>query len=403
MAKALVLAGGFDQIALIEELKARDYTVILADYYKNPMAKSVADKHYQISTLDIESVAEVAKKEEVDIITTACTDQALLTVARVSELLGLPCYLDFETGRNVTNKEYMKKRFVEYGIPTAKHIIVETVVGLEQKICALRFPLIVKPVDCNSSKGVLKVSDKNALFTAVENALLLSRTKTAVIEEFISGEEYTVDFWIENGTPQLLMASKILKFKNRNTFTINGCQTLPTLSQEKTGKLVAIAKKISIAFALDNMPMFMQVIDNGQDIYVLEFSARMGGGTKYRMIERYSGVPIMRLYVDRVLGAIPEIPIQRTSNHISINFIYCKKGIAEEIVGMEMLQKEGVIEEWYQYKPLGTFFDKAENSGDRIAGIMFMGNSDEEISQKVSLAYDSIKILNERKENILLT
>lgn len=37
--KALVLAGGYDQIALIKELKAKKYEVLLADYLDNPPAK----------------------------------------------------------------------------------------------------------------------------------------------------------------------------------------------------------------------------------------------------------------------------------------------------------------------------------------------------------------------------
>lgn len=48
--KILVLAGGFDQIALIQELKKRGHSVILADYYENPPAKPYADEHFQVST-----------------------------------------------------------------------------------------------------------------------------------------------------------------------------------------------------------------------------------------------------------------------------------------------------------------------------------------------------------------
>ena len=39
--KILVLAGGFDQIALINELKNRNHDVILADYFPNPPAKNM--------------------------------------------------------------------------------------------------------------------------------------------------------------------------------------------------------------------------------------------------------------------------------------------------------------------------------------------------------------------------
>ena len=64
--KALVLAGGFPQIALIEELKRQGYTVVLADYYSEPVAKKYADIFYQKSTLDIEAITEIAKKEKVE-------------------------------------------------------------------------------------------------------------------------------------------------------------------------------------------------------------------------------------------------------------------------------------------------------------------------------------------------
>lgn len=400
--KILVLAGGFDQIALIEELKSRGHYVLLADYYEHPMAEKAADAFFQVSTLDVEKIEELAVSEKVDLITTACTDQALLTVAYVSERLGLPCYLSYEAARNVTNKEYMKAKFTEYDIPTAKHVILEEKDTIEDAIKALRYPLIVKPVDCNSSKGVVKVVNPEELTVAVKNAINFSRTKTAVVEEFIVGQEYTVDFWIENNEPKLLMASEITKFKNVRSFTINGCRTLPDLSEEKYRLLKDIAQKIAKAFALNNMPMFMQVIDAGEMIYVLEFSARMGGGTKYRMIELYSGVPIMKKYVDRVLGCLPTIPEHRIRNNMLLSFIYCTKGKLSRIEGIDKLILDDIVKEFYQYKPIGTYFDKAETSGDRVGGILLLGETDAEIQNKMQSAYESIKIVNEENVDMKL-
>ena len=400
--RILVLAGGFDQIALIEELKTRGHYVILADYYEHPMAERVADDFFQISTLDLEKIELLAKSEEVDLITTACTDQALLTVAYVSERLGLPCYLSYETARNVTNKEYMKAKFEEFQIPTSKHMILDEANSIEDSVKGLRFPLIVKPVDCNSSKGVLKVEDVDDLTVAVSNAIHLSRTRTAVVEEFVDGQEYTVDFWMENDEPKLLMVSEITKFNNSKSFVINGCRTLPDLSEEKLALLTNIAKKISEAFSLNNMPMFMQVIDAGDMIYVLEFSARMGGGTKYRMIELYSGFPIMEKYVDRILGKIPSVSNQLTRKHMLLSFIYCTKGVFKHVEGIDKLISEDIVTEFYQYKTVGTYFDKAESSGDRVGGILLLGDNDVEIKYKLQNAYKSFTIVNENNEDMKL-
>ncbi len=326
--KALVLAGGFDQIALIEELQKRGYTCILADYYEDPPAKETADLHIQASTLDVDRIKQIAIEYDVDLITTACTDQALLTVAKVSEELGLPCYINYQSALNVTNKSYMKACFEKFNIPTARHVIVDSCDGLANATEQLRKPLVVKPVDCNSSKGVVKVLNEEELTVAVRNAINFSRTDTAVVEEYISGREYTVDFWIDHGTPRLLMVSEITKFPE--SFTINGCRTLPTLPENKISQLNLIAKKISEAFELDNMPMFMQVMDNGDEIFVLEFSARMGGGTKYRMIELYSGLPIMSVYTDRVCGVLPNIGDRLSKKHMLLYYLYSTKRVYKE-------------------------------------------------------------------------
>ncbi len=171
----MVLAGGFPQIALLNELKSRGYETVLADYYAEPVAK-------------------------------------------VSEELGLPCYIDYKTALNVTNKQYMKKVFVENNISTAKHVIMATLDV--EKIKDMQFPLIVKPVDCNSSKGVKKVENIPELEKAFSDAVLFSRTNTAIVEEFIEGEELSVDVYIENGKANVLSVSSLDKIANNDKFVI---------------------------------------------------------------------------------------------------------------------------------------------------------------------------------------
>lgn len=195
--RALVLAGGFPQITLIEKLKLKGFYTVLADWNENPVAKKYADKYYQVSTLDIDAVEKIANYERVDFLITVCTDQALLTVAKVSEDLGLPCYIDYQTALNVTNKQYMKDIFVKSGISTAKHLILEDLSS--GKIEELRFPLITKPVDCNSSKGVSKVKCFDELLNAFYYAKKCSRTNTAIIEEYIEGKELSVDVYVDSG------------------------------------------------------------------------------------------------------------------------------------------------------------------------------------------------------------
>lgn len=75
----------------------------------------------------------------------------------------------------------MKKIFWENGVPTTKYIILESL--NEDKIKDLKYPIIVKPVDAYSSRGVCKVNNIEELRQTFDVAVNISRTKTAIVEE----------------------------------------------------------------------------------------------------------------------------------------------------------------------------------------------------------------------------
>ena len=58
--KALVVAGGVPQIALIQELKERGVETILVDGSTTPVALPFPDKFYSVNIFDVEAVKNIA-------------------------------------------------------------------------------------------------------------------------------------------------------------------------------------------------------------------------------------------------------------------------------------------------------------------------------------------------------
>ena len=79
--KALVLCGGIPQIALINELKSRGITTLLADMNENVPARPYADEFFKVSVLDVDAIRQLAKDQKVDFLITVCADQVLQVVA----------------------------------------------------------------------------------------------------------------------------------------------------------------------------------------------------------------------------------------------------------------------------------------------------------------------------------
>ena len=371
----------------------------MVDYFENPPAKTYADKHIVASTLDTDRVEEIAVAEKVDLVCTACTDQALLTVAKVSEKLGLPCYISYQTGLNVTNKSYMKKVLMSNKIPTAKFIILDKVdMGAIQDF---KYPLVVKPVDCNSSKGVKRIDSAEELPKYLEEAINFSRTKTAIVEEFKIGEEISADFYIENGVAKYLSATNSFKIPNRKSFTILG-SAYPVVDEQQKTKLIDIATNIAKAFELDNCPLLIQLIANGNDINVIEFSARMGGGSKYKLIEVLSGVNIMSKYVDRILGAYPSVEPSKQVNYCKMVYTYCTPGVIDHVEGLDEMKANKVVDEYFLYKTKGMEITHSETSGDRPAGYLVTADTEEELNAKIKEVDNRIKVVDMKGADILI-
>lgn len=402
--KIMILAGGFDQIELIKNFKKRNHYIVLVDYLKNPPAIEFADKTYCVSTLDENAVYNIALFEKIDLIITACTDQALLTVAIVSEKLNLPCYIDTQTAINVTNKSHMKTIFKDNGILTAEFIVLENedYEKLFSNRIINRFPLIVKPCDCNSSKGIKKAHNVDELLVAVKEAFLLSRNKKVIVEEYIEGDEVSIDVWLDSEGAKVLSISGTNKIaSNDDMFTIFQSRYPINLGIKDEKEIQILVSKIAKAFNLNNCPMLVQALINETGIYIIEFSARMGGGSKYKLIEYMSNVQIMEVFVNRVLGDEKQIiNPQKSSKYLELNYLYANNGIYNTLTGFEPFLKNNVVKELFEYKNPGALIEKHITSSDRIAGFIIEENSEEELIKVRNDVLNSIDILNIKGESI---
>jgi len=401
--RAIVLAGGNDQIGLINELRKRGIDeIILIDYYKDPPAKKYVDKHYVESTLNIEKVLEITRNELPEIIITACTDQALVTMTYVAEKMQLPSYLSYKTALNLTNKVYMKNIFKKNKIPTSGFII-QSKPDIDNNQIKLNYPIVVKPSDCNSSVGISKVIDKNGLENAVKEAYLFSRSNQVIIEEFVNGEEFSIDAFVSEGKASIISITKLKKIKqNIDRFTIVQSILENELTDKQLSELSYIIQQIADGFKLRNSPLLIQVLINDNDISVIEFSARMGGGSKHQFIKYVTGYDIMNAYLDLFFNDKNKYSVSKDIRHASMNFVYVQPGIFSGINNIENLKADKLITDYYQYKRFNTNIVKSISSSDRVLGFMVIGNTEVDHNSKISKIDDSMEILNENNDDIMI-
>lgn len=398
--KALVLAGSCSQIVLLNQLRERNIETVLADNNPNAIAIPYADKFVRVNILDVDAVRKVAQEEKVDLLLAVCADQVLLTVAKVSEELGLPCYIDYDTACKVSDKGHMKDIFSKNGVPTSKHAFMAEL-DME-KIAQMEYPLVVKPVDAYSSKGVRKATNVEELRRYFAEAAEISRSGVVIVEEFVEGAELTVDFEVVDGTAHLLSVSNTEKVNYKDRFLAFRTRYPASVSKETIARVAEIGQKIATAFNLKNTPMLVQLLTDDKRESVLEFCARTGGGAKYLLIKAATGFDPIKAVVDLTLGqpvAVGEIKPE--SKLITNEFLYAYPGVFDHLEGFEELKQDGTIAEFWRFKWPGAEIVNAISSSDRVASVTIYADTYEELVAKHNRMAQTVKIMDRDGNDIM--
>ncbi|HXU83621.1 MAG TPA: ATP-grasp domain-containing protein [Polyangia bacterium] len=137
-------------------------------------------------------------------------------VPALCELMGIPYTgSDAATLSIALDKALSKRVLRQHGILTAEFQEMET--GRERLSPKLKFPLIVKPNHEGSSKGVsahASVVDDEESLRAVVKELIERYEQPALVEDYISGREFTVGC-LGDKRPRVLPPMEIL-FKDKN-------------------------------------------------------------------------------------------------------------------------------------------------------------------------------------------
>ncbi|WP_179381642.1 ATP-grasp domain-containing protein [Jannaschia marina] len=370
---AVVLGGTSPHIALIGLLRARGWRVVLVDYLPHPPAASHADLHVQESTLDPAAVRRVAEAEGATLVIATCVDQANVVAIEVSEAMGLPHPYPHATAALIGNKGGMKARLRDAGLPTARHVYIEDPADLARQVAGLSFPLVVKPADSNGSAGVRRADDMAALEEHLALALGISRVGQAVVEEFVTGPELSIDCFVEAGRAKIVLVRR--KFQMLGVPTDKVIQSTGSIAPyplpaEVQAGAEDVLSDLAAAFGLDNVPMLVQAFLTDAGLSLIEFSPRLSGGTGSAVTRMVSGFDAIEASLDSWLGRPVSVDLAPTGLWTMTNTVYADPGTFERVEGVEALLDDGTIARWMSYRAPGTEIGDDMSTRSRVGAFL---------------------------------
>lgn len=272
--KIAVIGANEPLIPFYRQAKKLGYEIIGIAWEKGAVCKPYCDRFYPVSFADKEKVLEVCLKEHVDGILSFSLESALPTVAYVANRMGLVS--NSEESIAITQSKYTQRKALQAaGIPVPHYYLIEKENDLSDVQCD--FPVIVKPVDSGGSQGICKVDSFEELSEAYKYAVDYSRSSKVIVEEFVDGREFSVEYISHQGKHYFLQVTDKVTSGAPRFVEMQHHQPadIPESLRQRIKEMVESALT---ALKIENSASHTEIKLNSKgELFIIETGARMGG------------------------------------------------------------------------------------------------------------------------------
>ncbi len=316
--------------------------------------------------------------------------------ARLAQALNLPS-VSHETGDALRNKGMMRAILQKKGVRVPKFTIIETA---EQTIAAaneIGFPCVIKPIDQSGSVHVSRANNLIELRTAY---LIMSADpwtemgkgvgSVAIIEEYISGPEYSVEGYIDaNGAHIVSITEKILG--PEPFFVELGHIVQADIDEAARAEVISYIIQVVAALKMNVGVFHAEIRLSAQGPVLMEISGRLAGDKICDLIFLATGVNLYKVMLLSHLGApieIEEMPQFYAGIHY---FSTPDMESYSEIVGVDKIQE---IPGFYDFKFFirpGEPIPALTSFLGRVGCCIFTATSYDEVKQRLTMAKHVIR------------
>ncbi|WP_259418216.1 ATP-grasp domain-containing protein [Bacillus toyonensis] len=358
---------------------------------------------------DLEKVCEIIKTQigTPDAIITS-QEMFLTQTASIANEFGLlkDSLADIEQYRD---KACMKEIWIKKDVQTPTGKFYKSFKEIEKEIHNLNYPVIIKPSSGYASCGVKKISSSSEMKEQVRKIFLINSTVVAkenlkssgiLVEDYIDGEEYSIDTIWYNGEP---ICSGILSKGNaKGPYFPDRLYMYDSLLDSKIKeKIENLSYKAVRALGLKFGSTHTEIRFKGDEPYVIETTSRPGaGGVFFDLFQMAKGINFYEVYYAALISndvnyldfvRTLDEPSNKTANYFWYNIPHKGDGIIKQINGIEEIKARKEILSLICYKKEGSSLYKDDLNTDYFCSVVGVLNNDSEktINQLMG-EYDSL-------------
>ncbi len=307
--KLIILGTNEYQNPLIVRAKELGYETHVYGVPSGQIGERNADVYHPINIMDYEKLWEDCKEIDASGVASIASEVTMHPQNFLLRRLGIPCNGEW-TEKVTTDKFLMRQAMKDAGIDSPKFALVtseKSISNIKEITKSFSYPLIVKPVDLSSSRGVYKINTEIELEEGVNYAMVWSEQKKIIIEEYIDGPEYSGESIAYKGQYKLLAITE-KHTTGAPHFVETGHKEPATLSLKMFDKVEQTLYRAFAALKIEYgaiHPEF-RITPEGRVMF-MEIATRMGGDCiGSDLVPISTGMDFMGMVINVGCGIAPD-------------------------------------------------------------------------------------------------
>jgi biotin carboxylase len=300
MRTALVLGSNAGQADLIRHMKSAGWRVIACGHEAVGPGVTLANQFERVDIKDVDGVARLAQQRGVSLVCSVASDLAAPTIVAVSERLGLPHFFDSELVDTLVHKTRLRERLAKSGLSP---VAFRAICGPDDARGWSTFPCIVKPASSWGQRGVTLVDREADLDTAVRAAIEYSRSRSAIIEEYLAGIEVSASVLVSRGRVVVNEISERLVHPSPLTGIPWG-HLIPVVhaSSSEIAAAASLAQDVTHELGVTDGLLYFQIKLTPNGPRIVEIAPRLDGCHIWRLVKTARGCDLLELMMRCLLG-----------------------------------------------------------------------------------------------------
>lgn len=280
------LGAGKAQMPVINAAKNLGYSVIAVDRNTDAPGFNSADVAFNCSTHDPASIINVldnyfkksSNRPHLKGILNRSSGPPVVTAAKIAKHFDIHA-IPLTGAESILNKDLLRKACTEFGIPSPKFHVVNA--KDTSSLPFTDYPLVVKPaLSLVGKSGVSVVHNQAQYREAISYAGNASITGKVLVEDFISGSDYSFVGFVERGVVhRVCLLEEINGVDDTGKVYGRGFKTYtPLPGYDIKLKIDTLSQKISSSFNIKRSPFMASYRrDLVGNLYLIEIHLDIGG------------------------------------------------------------------------------------------------------------------------------